>query len=171
VALEGDRRWQPPRVIGAGSVRSATHADTCCAGRVSVTLSPSRGRGLFVLYVTFIGPVTARLVGTDCLTITRPPEPSPDERLSWCGVAQALDEPLVVVSLDEGGRLVSRVGRVLVEPGPEALRLERPDESFGHAVVPGFAHEGDVVFDPGPSRASPGLDRGLRVPVGSPHAL
>ena len=57
-------------------------------------------------------------------------------------MAQAFDEPLVVVGLDEGGDPLAEIVHVLEEPRPEALLLDGPHEAFGHAIALGLADEG-----------------------------
>lgn len=71
-------------------------------------------------------------------------------------MAQAFDEPLVVVGLDEGGDALSEVIDIVEEPGPEALLLDGPQ--FCHSVALRLTDEGSVVFD-----AQPG-QRPLEVP-------
>ena len=65
-------------------------------------------------------------------------------------MAQAFDEPLVVVGLDEGGDSLAEIVRVLEEPRPEALFLDGPHETFGHAIALGLADEGSIVLDTQP---------------------
>ena len=57
--------------------------------------------------------------------------PGSYERLPWGSVAQALNEPLVVVDLDESTDPSSQVIGVLEELGPQALLLDGPHEPFG----------------------------------------
>ena len=49
-------------------------------------------------------------------------------------MAQAFYEPLVVVSLDEGGDRLTQLVDVVAELGPQALLVEGSDETFGHPV-------------------------------------
>lgn len=53
-------------------------------------------------------------------------------------MAEALDEPLVVVGLDERRHELTKFVDVGAKPGPQALFLEGPDEAFGHAVALGL---------------------------------
>ena len=69
-------------------------------------------------------------------------------------MAQAFDEPLVVVGLDEGGDSLAEIVRVLEEPRPEALFLDGPHETFGHAIALGLADEGSIVLDTQPVEGS-----------------
>ncbi len=63
-------------------------------------------------------------------------------------MAQALDEPFVVVGLDERENRLAQAVNVVGEFGPLALLFEGPDVAFGHAVALGLTDEGGVAFDP-----------------------
>src|SRR3712207_3626638 len=55
--------------------------------------------------------------------------------LAWCSVAEAFDEPLGVVGVDELGDGLAQIVDVAVGPGPQALFLERLDPALGAAVA------------------------------------
>src|ERR1700733_15640745 len=65
-------------------------------------------------------------------------------------MAQAFDEPLVVVGLDEGGNGLAEVVDIVTEPSPQALLLQGADEALGHAVALGLSDEGGIVLDAQP---------------------
>jgi hypothetical protein len=65
-------------------------------------------------------------------------------------MAQAFDEPFVVVGLDEDGDPSAEIVHVLEEARPEALLLDGPHEAFGHAVALGLSDEGGIVLDAQP---------------------
>jgi hypothetical protein len=50
-------------------------------------------------------------------------------------VAEAFDQPLTVVELNEGGDGLAQLVDVLVGAGPQALLLEGLDPSLGAAVA------------------------------------
>ena len=89
------------------------------------------------------------------MTITPPARPLP--RGAPRVASEPLDEPLVVVGVDERGDTLSEVVDILEELGPQAPLLERPHERLGDAVALGLADEGGVVDDAEPA------DRSLEV--------
>jgi hypothetical protein len=56
-----------------------------------------------------------------------------------CPVAETLDEPLVVVKINEVGDLSPCLVEILEVEEPEAFFLHGPHEALGHTVAPGSA--------------------------------
>jgi len=69
-----------------------------------------------------------------------------------CPVAEALDEPLVVVKIDESGDTCPSLLEVFEVEEPEAFLLHGPHETLGHAVALGLGDEGVGEFDSEPAR-------------------
>src|SRR5450830_814821 len=69
-----------------------------------------------------------------------------------CPVAEALDEPLVVVKIDERGNMCPSLLEILEIEEPEAFLLHRSHEALGHAVALGLGDEGVGEFDSEPAR-------------------
>jgi hypothetical protein len=69
-----------------------------------------------------------------------------------CPVAEALDEPLVVVEINEVGDLSPCLLEVFEVEEPEAFLLHGPHETLGHAVALGLGDEGVGEFDSEPAR-------------------
>ena len=69
-----------------------------------------------------------------------------------CPVAEALDEPLVVVKINEVGDLSPCLLEVFEVEEPEAFLLHRSHEALGHAVALGLGDEGVGEFDSEPAR-------------------
>ena len=67
-------------------------------------------------------------------------------------IAEALDEPLVVVTINEVGDLSPSLLDVLEVEEPEAFLLDGPHETLGHPVALGLGDEGVGKFDSEPSR-------------------
>src|SRR5512132_804886 len=87
-------------------------------------------------------------------------------RLGRGPVAEALDQPLVVVAVDERGNHPARRLQRLEAMQVEALLLERPHEPLDHAVALGLAHVRRRDRDPQPFHlADPGIGDVLRAPV------
>ena len=74
--------------------------------------------------------------------------------LAGGAVAEALEEPLLVVELDEGRDGVADLVDVAVRPCPEALFLEGLDPPFGAAVTFGLAGKGGRVLEPEPCQGA-----------------
>src|ERR1035437_950433 len=73
-------------------------------------------------------------------------------RNSRCPVAEALDEPLVIVKIDESGDTCPSLLEVFEIEEPEAFLLHGPHETLGHAVALGLGNEGVGEFDSEPAR-------------------
>jgi hypothetical protein len=73
-------------------------------------------------------------------------------RNSRCPVAEALDEPLVIVKIDESGDTCPSLFEVFEIEEPEAFLLHGSHETLGHAVALGLGDEGVGEFDSEPSR-------------------
>src|SRR5450830_240935 len=73
-------------------------------------------------------------------------------RNGWCPVAEALDEPLVIVKINEVGDLSPCLLEILEIEEPEAFLLHRSHEALGHAVALRLGDEGVGEFDSEPSR-------------------
>ena len=73
-------------------------------------------------------------------------------RNGWCPVAEALDEPLVIVKINEVGDLSSSLFEAREVEEPEAFLLHRPHEALGHSVALGLGDEGVGEFDSEPAR-------------------
>ena len=69
-----------------------------------------------------------------------------------CPVAEALDEPLVVVEINEVGDLGPCLLEIFEVEEPEAFLLHRSHETLGHAVALGLGDEGVGEFDSEPAR-------------------
>src|SRR5450830_1588086 len=67
-------------------------------------------------------------------------------------IAEALDEPLVVVTINEVGDLSPSLLDILEVEEPEAFLLHRPHETLGHAVALGLGDKGVGEFDSEPAR-------------------
>src|SRR5450830_950959 len=67
-------------------------------------------------------------------------------------IAEALDEPLVVVTINEVGDLSPSLLDILEVEEPEAFLLHRPHETLGHAVALGLGDEGVGELDSEPAR-------------------
>ena len=65
-------------------------------------------------------------------------------------MAEALDQPLVVVGPNEVGDTLTEVVDVDEEPRPKALLFQGADEPFGDAVALRLADKCGIVFDPEP---------------------
>src|SRR5450756_1811900 len=73
-------------------------------------------------------------------------------RNGWCPVAEALDEPLVIVKINEVGDLSPCLLEVFEIEEPKAFFLHGPHETLSHAVALGLGDEGVGEFDSEPSR-------------------
>src|SRR5450830_1126574 len=69
-----------------------------------------------------------------------------------CPVAEALDEPLVVVKINEVSDFRPGLLEILEIEEPEAFLLHRSHEALGHAVALGLGDEGVGEFDSEPAR-------------------
>src|ERR1035437_782047 len=69
-----------------------------------------------------------------------------------CPVAETLDEPLVVVKINEVGDLSPCLVEILEVEEPEAFFLHGPHEALGHTVALGLGDEGVGEFDSEPAR-------------------
>ena len=69
-----------------------------------------------------------------------------------CPVAEALDEPLVVVKIDESGDTCPSLLEVFEIEEPKAFFLHGPHETLGHTVALGLGDEGVGEFDSEPAR-------------------
>src|SRR5450830_1278589 len=73
-------------------------------------------------------------------------------RNGWCPVAEALDDPLVIVKVDERGDMCPCLLEVFEIEEPKTFFLHGPHETLGHTVALRLGDEGVGEFDSEPAR-------------------